>query len=151
MIENIYSIVCESKTIYKTDQTAERHKITSSFNASSLFKTLIGDDIEVREVFYIMLLNRANDVLAVQRISEGSQSGTTIDMRIILKSAIDLLAHGVILCHNHPSGNLKPSQADAELTRKVNKALELVDIKLLDHIIISPSGNFYSMKDNLDI
>lgn len=151
-METIYSIVKESKTVYVTDFTCERLKIMSSATAADIVRRLIGDGIEVQEYFYIMVINRANEVLAVHRLSTGSQSGTVIDVRVILKTAIDLLGHAVILFHNHPSGNMKPSREDLNMTIKIKNALEMVDMKLLDHILISPeSGVHYSMSDNGDI
>jgi DNA repair protein RadC len=146
-LETIYSIVRESKTIYVTDQTAQRYKIDGSNKAFEIFKLLIGEDVELKEIFYIMLLNKANNVLSVQKIGEGSQAGCVIDNRIILKSACDLLASSVIICHNHPSGNLKPSEPDLILTKKIKESLNLVDIKLLDHIIVAPNNKYFSFLD----
>lgn len=92
------------------------------------------------EQFYAMYLNRANHVLGVDRISSGGISGTVVDTRLICKPAIMQLASSVIVAHNHPSGNLKPSSADIEITKKLKEGLKLFDIKLLDHLIITDSG-----------
>ena len=94
------------------------------------------------EVFGVLFLNRANKITRFEIISEGGITGTIADPRIVLKKALDENAVGLILCHNHPSGNLNPSQADKDLTRKIKDAAQLLDIKLLDHIIISESGYF---------
>lgn len=94
------------------------------------------------EVFGVLFLNRANKITRFEIISEGGITGTIADPRIILKKALDENAVGLIICHNHPSGNLHPSQADKDLTRKIKDAAQLLDIKLLDHIIISESGYF---------
>lgn len=148
-METIYSIVRESKTVYSTDPTAERFKVTEANHAQKIIRQLIGESMEVQECFYIMLLSRANEVLAVQRLSTGSQSGCVVDIRVVIKASVDLLAHGVLMFHNHPSGNLTPSQADKELTKKCKNALELIDIKLIDHIILSPFDNqFYSFSND---
>lgn len=148
-METIYSIVRESKTVYSTDPTAKRFKITEANAAQLIIRQLIGESMEVQECFYIMLLNRANQVLAVQRLSTGSQSGCVVDIRVILKASVDLLAHGVLMFHNHPSGNLKPSQADKEVTKKCKDMLEIIEIKLIDHIILSPFDNqFYSFAND---
>lgn len=98
------------------------------------------------EEFWIILLNRSNRIIRESRISEGSISGTVADPRKIYKIAIDQGASNLILCHNHPSGNLQPSQADINLTQKMKKAGEMLDIQVLDHIIIA-SGGYYSFAD----
>jgi len=94
------------------------------------------------EEFWILLINRANLVLDKSKISQGGISGTVIDTRIILKKAVDKLSSSLILCHNHPSGNLKPSEADIRITEKIKKSGELMDITLLDHLIIADNSYF---------
>ena len=84
--------------------------------------------------------------IAVSKIAQGGICGTVVDMKIIAKMAVDCLASGVIICHNHPSGSLMPSQSDVEMTQKLNGALLLLDTKLLDHIILTADG-FYSFAD----
>jgi DNA repair protein RadC len=98
------------------------------------------------EEFWIILLNRSNRIIRESRISEGSISGTVADPRKIYKIAIDQGASNLILCHNHPSGNLQPSEADINLTQKMKKAGEMLDIQVLDHIIIASNG-YYSFAD----
>lgn len=98
------------------------------------------------EVFAIVLLNRANRIIHFEVISKGGITGTVADPRIILKLALLHGATGIILSHNHPSGNLQPSQADDQVTRNIQKAAELMDIKLLDHLIVSDDG-YYSYVD----
>ena len=112
----------------------KRQKITSSQNAYEVFYPNLAD--LPHEEFWIMLLNRANKVLKLENISSGGVSGTVADSKLIFKSALDHLASSVILCHNHPSGNLKPSQADLQLTRKLVEAGKTLDIAVLDHLII---------------
>ena len=99
-----------------------------------------------REVFGVLFLNRANKVNHFEIISEGGITGTVADPRIILKKALEENAVSIILCHNHPSGSLKPSRADEELTSKIKEAAKYLDITVLDHIIVSDSG-YYSFAD----
>ena len=98
------------------------------------------------EEFWILLLNRANHIIGRNRISTGGVSGTVVDSKMVFKPAIEALASSIILVHNHPSGNLKPSQADIELTRKMKDAGKCLDIVVIDHVIIAHSG-FYSFGD----
>ncbi len=98
------------------------------------------------EVFAVAFLNRANKINHFEIISRGGITGTVADPRIILKKALDAGATNIILCHNHPSGNLLPSRADEELTRKIKEAATYFDIKVTDHIIVSDDG-FYSFAD----
>ncbi len=98
------------------------------------------------EVFVVVFLNRANRINHYEIISEGGITGTVADPRIILKKALEEDAVSIILCHNHPSGNLLPSRADEDLTRKIKEASGYFDIKVLDHIIVSEEG-YYSFAD----
>ena len=99
-----------------------------------------------REVFVVIFLNRANKIIGQKTISEGGITGTIADPRLILKLALEKNAVSLILCHNHPSGSLKPSRADEELTSKIKQAAALLDIKVLDHIIVGDEG-YYSFAD----
>jgi len=98
------------------------------------------------EVFAVLFLNRANKMNHFEIISEGGITGTVADPRIILRRAIEEDAISIILCHNHPSGSLKPSKADEQLTEKIKAAAQLLDISVMDHIIVSESG-YYSFAD----
>jgi len=98
------------------------------------------------EIFAVLFLNRANKIKHSEVISEGGITGTVADPRIILKKALENDAVNLILCHNHPSGSLKPSRADEELTKKITEAASYFDIKVLDHIIVSEEG-YYSFAD----
>ena len=98
------------------------------------------------EIFAIVLLNRANAVIHFEVISKGGITGTVADPRIIMKKAIEHEATGMIVCHNHPSGNLQPSRADETITQRIAEAANLLDIKLLDHLIVSDEG-YYSFAD----
>ena len=117
-----------------------RGKITSSSDAFDLMKPLV-EDLEI-EQFWVIFLNNANKVLDKQKISEGGMTATVVDVRMILKKALEMNSTGLILCHNHPSGTLKPSNADQLITDKVKKAAVFMDIQLLDHIIVTDQSYF---------
>lgn len=113
----------------------EKKKITQSKDVFEYFQPIIGD--LPHEEFWILLLNRSNRILESIKISQGGISGTVIDVKIILKQAVEKLASSIILCHNHPSGNRNPSSADDTITNKLKSAAEMFDIQVLDHIIIA--------------
>ena len=126
--------------------------------ANALEKTVIKESSEIavylqsllkdhnHEVFAVVFLNRANKINHFEIISQGGITGTVADPRIILKKALEEDAVSIILCHNHPSGNVRPSKADEELTKKIKEAAKYFDIKVLDHIIVSEEG-YYSFAD----
>lgn len=126
------------------EQSDEKVQITASKVAYQLFNTVLSD--LPHEEFWILFLNRNNRVIQKSCISKGGISGTVVDVRLILKPAIECMASGIILGHNHPSGNLKPSQEDINLTQKVKQAAKLLDIALMDHLIIGDQ-NYYSFAD----
>lgn len=96
---------------------------------------------------FILLLNRANNTIGYAKISQGGVAGTVVDPKIIAKYAVEALASGVIICHNHPSGNLKPSLTDDDLTNRIKQGMKFLDIPLLDHLIINDMGGYYSYAD----
>lgn len=122
----------------------EKKNITSSSDVANYLQTLLRD--YKHEVFAVLFLNRSNKINHFQIISEGGITGTVADPRIILKRALEEDAVSLILCHNHPSGNLKPSKADEDLTLKIKEAARYFDIKVLDHLIVSDDG-YYSFAD----
>ncbi len=124
----------------KLSHSLEWAKIKSSKDAYNVIFPLISD--LQHEEFWVILLNRSNKVIDKNKISQGGVAGTVIDVKIILKKAIEKLASSVILCHNHPSGNIEPSEADIGITRKLKEAAEVMDIKLLDHIIVADNSYF---------
>jgi len=142
--------VSEIDIVYKRKskcKVSERPKITTSRDGYEVFLHYWNDDkIELLEEFKVLLLNRANRVLQILPISQGGMTGTVADPRLILAAALKVGAVSVILCHNHPSGNLKASRADEELTQKIKCAAAYHDIKVLDHLIISTEG-YYSFTD----
>ncbi|MER3470078.1 MAG: hypothetical protein C4330_01780 [Chitinophagaceae bacterium] len=118
----------------------EKPIVSSSNDVANYLQTLLRD--YKHEVFAVLFLNRANKINHFQIISEGGITGTVADPRIILKKALEEDAVSLILCHNHPSGSLKPSRADEELTNKIKEAAKYFDIKVLDHLIVSDDGYF---------
>ena len=132
----------------KISDILEKRKITQSKDVYELFQPIIGD--LPHEEFWILLLNRSNKIVEKIKISQGGVTGTVIDIKIILKHAIDKLASSVILCHNHPSGNKNPSNADDNITNKLKNSASLMDIQILDHIIIADK-EYYSYADESKI
>ena len=112
-------------------------EITTSRQAQEFARKFYHEDIELYESFFLMMLNRANIVTSYAKISQGGTSATIVDPKIIAKYAVDDLCSSVILVHNHPSGNKKPSQPDKDLTKKIKAGLRMFDIGVLDHIIIT--------------
>lgn len=129
----------------KLSDVLKTTQIKSSTDVFNVFYPKIGDIIQ--EEFWVMYLNRNNKILKTQRISIGGVAQTVVDAKIIFKHAVQLTCSGLILAHNHPSGNLKPSQQDIAITDKINNAAKYFDMKLLDHIIVS-GKNYYSFADN---
>ncbi len=119
----------------KISEIIVKKKITQSKDVFELFQPTIGD--LPHEEFWILLLNRSNRIIEKIKISQGGVSGTVIDIKIILKHAIEKLASSIILCHNHPSGNKTPSSADDAITNKLKNGAELLDIQVIDHIIVA--------------
>lgn len=118
----------------------EKPKITSSKAVFDLMQPIIGD-LE-HEEFWVLFLNNSNKVLAKKQISKGGLTATIVDVRLLFKRALELASVGMIVCHNHPSGKLEPSQADKQLTEKIKLAGSTLDIKLLDHLIITEKWYF---------
>lgn len=142
--------VSEVQLIYKNRvKASERKKITCSKDAYQVFlENWNPEIIEFVEEFKILLMNRSNSVLGILEISRGGVSGTVTDVRLVFQAAIKGNASGIICAHNHPSGNMSPSESDTRLTQKLKDAGNLMDIQLLDHLIISTDGNYYSFADN---
>lgn len=128
----------------KIVEAPQRIKIS---NSKSVFDA-VGPQISdlLHEEFWVLYLDRSNHIIRKSNISKGGVSGTVVDARIIFKQAIENLASAIVLCHNHPSGNLKPSEEDIRITKKLKEAGKLVDIAIIDHIIIA-GNNFFSFAD----
>ena len=140
--------VAEVELIYKSKvKPSERPQIKSSKDCYQLMtQTWDENKIDFVEQFKVLLLNRANRVLGIYEASTGGLDGTVADPRLIFTAALKANAVCIMLCHNHPSGNLKPSRQDELLTQKVKQAGQLLEITLLDHLIINTEG-FYSFAD----
>lgn len=120
-------------------------QIKCSKDVADIFQPLLGD--LPHEEFWILFLNRSNRVISRMKLSQGGVSGTVTDVRMVMKRAVECLASGIIVCHNHPSGNLNPSDSDSKITQKIKDAGNLMDIQLLDHLIIT-DREYYSFADN---
>ena len=124
----------------RLSDAADRLKITSSKDVFELMKPLL-EDLET-EQFWVLYLNNDNRVLNKQKSSDGGITATVVDVRIILRRALELSATGLVLCHNHPSGSLVPSQSDNHITKKIKNAGFYMDIRVLDHLIITDQSYF---------
>jgi DNA repair protein RadC len=133
-------------TLRKIQTEFPKVKVDSSATAAKFIKQFYSDDLEIFESFFVLLLNSANITTGYAKISQGGIAGTMVDTRLIAKYAVDALAPSVILAHNHPSGNTKASHADREITKKIIAGLGLLDIKVLDHLILTEES-FLSFAD----
>lgn len=129
------------------EEALEKKKITSSTSVFELMQPIIGD--LPHEEFWIVYLNNSNKVLLKKQESKGGITGTLVDVRLVLKKALEVGATSLILAHNHPSGTLMPSNADKQLTLKLKNAAESIDIKVLDHLIVTEKAYFSFADDNL--
>jgi len=127
--------------------TLSRKRITSSCSVFDLLQPVIGD--LPHEEFWVVYLNNSNKVLEKQQLSKGGITGTLVDIRLVLKTALELNAVGLILAHNHPSGTLRPSRSDKQLTQKLKIAAASLDVKVLDHIIVTEKAYFSFADDGL--
>jgi DNA repair protein RadC len=128
-------------------QNLEKPVVNGASSVASFLQTILQD--HDHEVFIVLYLNRANKINHYEIISSGGMSGTVADPRVILRRALEEKAVGIILCHNHPSGSLRPSHADRELTLKIREAARYFDILVLDHIIVSHEGFFSFAEEGL--
>ena len=141
--------VDEVRLVYLTKTPAsQRAKVTSSADAYRVLLSAWEEGtIEHHESFKILLLNRANRALGIAEVSSGGISGTVIDVRQIFQAAVKSNCSSIIAAHNHPSGNRQPSDADIQITKKISEAGGIMDIKLLDHLILTPSEGYFSFAD----
>lgn len=140
--------VAELELFYKSKvKPSQRPQVSSS---RDIYKLLLGlwnpDKIEMLEEFKVLFLNRANKVLGVMDVASGGITGCVADPRIILAAAVKANAVNIVMAHNHPSGSIKPSRADEQLTQKIKEAARWMDINVLDHLIIT-DGDYYSFAD----
>ena len=128
----------------RSEETIELKKITSSKSIFEIIQPVIGE--LPHEEFWIIYLNNSNKVITKSQLSKGGITGTMVDTRLVFKNALESGATAIILAHNHPSGTLSPSDADKEITKKLKKAGESLDIKVLDHLIVT-QNSYYSFLD----
>lgn len=144
--------IAEVRLSYKSKvKPSDRPKVNGSEDAYQLFLDYWDDSITHVESMKVMLLNRTSRVLGIADLSTGGTNGCLVDIKVVFQYAIKANASSIILAHNHPSGNLKPSEADLSITRKVNDAAKFLDIQLLDHLILSPEDKYYSLSDEGDL
>ena len=141
------SNLAEIQVSYKTKvKYSEMRKIVSSKDAEEILRNIWSDAMQLREEFYMLLLNRANKVLGYYRVSEGGTAGTVVDPKLVFSVALKCHASSIVLAHNHPSGNTQPSEADLKLTKNLISGGKVLEISVLDHLIMT-SENFFSFAD----
>jgi DNA repair protein RadC len=131
----------------KVSEVLERERITSSKDVFELFSSVLGD--LPYEEFWVLFLDRSNKIIDKQKTSQGGVTGTVIDIKLILKQAIEKLASSIVLCHNHPSGNIQPSKSDIDITKKLYEAAKYMDINVLDHVIVTDSEYLSFADENI--
>jgi len=146
---DILTQASEIEIHYKSKvRPSERPQITNSKDCAEIFKSIFDfNTIDYREFFYAMYLNRGNKILGVLQVSSGGVSGTIADPKIIFQGALKLNASVIIVCHNHPSGNLKPSPEDITLSRKLKEGAAILDMAVLDSLIITSADDYTSLAD----
>lgn len=148
MITDNISQVAEIQVSYRPAIT-HKPKVVSVLDAYKQFIPFFPEEtIALQERFVVMYLNRHNRVLGIYPMSVGGVSGALVDVRLILSVALKVIATGIVIAHNHPSGELNPSQADRVATDKIKEACKFMDIRLIDHLIISPAGEYLSFAND---
>lgn len=140
---NEINIIYRKRHLLKDSSTVK----CSKDSADILISKWNQETITVQETFKVLLLNNAHKVKGIFEVSNGGITGTLVDCRILFAVALKSLSTAIIIAHNHPSGVLRPSEQDKILTRKIKEGSQILDIKLLDHIIISPYGDYFSFAD----
>lgn len=127
---------------------SQQKQITSSYDASNTIREMFNPDtFNWQEEFVLICMNNSNKIMSYYPMSKGSMTGTLVDIRMLFTTALNSLATSIIVAHNHPSGKTQPSHADRDLTKKIKQAGEIMDIRLLDHLIIT-RDSYYSFADN---
>lgn len=147
METNLTKTIEYKLTAVKSENQIDSITITASEQAAQFCRNFYFDDILIYESFFLILLSRAKQTIAWVKISQGGINGTVCDPRLVVKYAADTLASAIILCHNHPSGATRASNADIELTKKIKAALTYIDVQVFDHIILTEK-DYYSFADN---
>jgi DNA repair protein RadC len=145
-------VIHEKLDIYslkRNPSRIQRAKISTSNDAYAIIRKFYKHDINVYESLFLLMLDRGNVTVGFVKISQGGVSSTTADMKMIIRYVTSSLASAVIIAHNHPSGKLRPSDNDIELTKKVKEALSLLEVKLLDHVILADKDYFSFSDDGL--
>lgn len=144
-------LIQELEVIYhptKTSDVITKTNIkTSKIAAELLYSFYNINTINYQEEFIVLYLNNANNIMGVQHLSKGGITATFVDVRIIIATALKCFATGILISHNHPSSQVKPSMSDEVITQNIKKACKYFDITLLDHIILAPSGEYFSFSD----
>ena len=133
--------IAEVELTYKKKKKGTT-SIKDSKSAVEIFRRVWAPDMEVRESFYVMYLNRRNNVMAVQQLSTGGVAGTVVDAKLLFSTALKMLCSGIILAHNHPSGATQPSTEDISLTKKIKDGAKLLEMSVLDHVILTDDAHF---------
>jgi DNA repair protein RadC len=141
-----YKTVTKARLV-KEPTTYPTFPITTSKDAYEFARELYDGDIEIFESFFCLFVNRSNKLISFAKISQGGVAGTVVDPKIVFKFCFDLMASGIIMVHNHPSGATIPSEQDISLTKKIKQIAEFHEVKILDHLIVTPT-NYYSFADN---
>ena len=131
----------------RLEEALERPKVASSKAVYEIMQPILGE--LNHEEFWVLYLNNSNKIIYKNQLSSGGITGTLVDIRILFKKALELSSVAVILCHNHPSGSLKPSKSDLDLTKKIQQAGKSLDIKILDHLLITEKAYFSFADSNL--
>ncbi len=141
------NVIAEIQVSYSTNNRI-RQQITTSYCAYEILQSnWYSGRMELQEEFKVLLLNRANQVLGIYNLSKGGVSSTIVDLKLLFAVVLKANASNIVICHNHPSGKLAPSDADIEITNKIKEACKLLDVHFFDHIIISHLG-YYSFAEN---
>lgn len=141
------NVIAEIQVSYSTNSRV-RQQITTSYSAYEVLQSSwYSGRMELQEEFKVLLLNRANHVLGIYNLSKGGVSSTIVDLKLLFGVVLKANASNIVICHNHPSGKLAPSDADIEITNKIKEACKLLDVHFFDHIIISHLG-YYSFVEN---
>ncbi len=148
MKHTLNSKVSEIAVSYKTSvKPSEQFQITGSNDAEKVFREIWSDDMELREEFYMILLNRNSRVIGWYRISQGGVNETSVDPKLVFSIALKCLASSIIVAHNHPSGSLTPSTTDKNITERLTQGAQILGMQLLDHLIIT-KDSYYSFRES---
>ena len=140
-----YKANCPELTATLRRDEVKKVKVSTSKDCADFFREL-WEGMDIYESFFCVYLNQGNNTIGWYKVSQGGITGTVADPRLIVKKALEVLATGLVICHNHPSGTLKPSTADEQITQKIKEGCKYFDIRLIDHIILTEDG-YYSFND----